>query len=129
MESAAFCASKVKSVMVLGKASVPFENILGKEIGERIAKLFTSKGVNLQMSSNIEKFVGENGKLTQVIANGVAIPADLCIVGLGSQYDTKFLQESGISLTENGAVEVDEVLYLNWTLIFECDLLFPRRAV
>lgn len=109
MESAAFVANKVKSVTVLGRSSVPFENILGKDIGQQIADLFKSKGVNLIMNSNVEKFVGENGKVTHVVADGQSIPADICITGLGVKYGTEFLKNSGISLTKKGSIDVNEV--------------------
>ena len=109
MESAAFVAGKVKSVTVLGRSTVPFEQILGKDIGQQIADLFKSKGVNLIMSSKVEKFVGANGKLTHVVADGQSIPADICITGLGVTYDTPFLTNSGVKTTKKGSVDVNEV--------------------
>lgn len=120
MESAAFVANKVKSVTVLGRSSVPFENVLGKDIGQQIADLFTSKGVKLIMNSNVEKFVGENGKLTHVVADGQSIPADLCITGLGVRFETDFLKDSGITLTKKGSVDVNEVQIAN--LIILCHI-------
>ncbi len=109
MEAAAFAVGKVKSVTVFGRSEVPFENILGQEVGARIAKLYETKGVKLVMKSNVEKFLGENGKLTHVVVNGESVPADVCIVGLGTQFDTDFLKSAGVKLIDNGCVDVDDV--------------------
>ena len=109
MEAAAFCANKVASVTVIGRTEVPFENTLGKTIGKSIGNFFESKGVKLINNANCEKFIGENNKLTGVVVNGETIPADICIVGLGIAYDTNFLKNSDVKLTDQGAIEVDEV--------------------
>ena len=109
MEAAAFCAGKVASVTVIGRSEVPFENTLGKAVGKSIGNFFESKGVKVIGNANVEKFVGESNSLTGVVLNGETIPADICIVGLGIAYDTKFLTGSDVKLTGHGAIEVDEV--------------------
>lgn len=109
MEAAAYCVNKVASVIVVGRTEVPFENVLGNAIGKSIGNLFESKGVKLIGNAQAEKFVGENGKLTGVVVSGQIIPADVCIVGLGVEYDTCFLKDTNVKLTSNGAVDVNEV--------------------
>lgn len=39
--------------------------------------------------------------------------ADLLILGIGSTFNTEFLNESGINVLQNGSVETDEFLQTN----------------
>lgn len=119
MESAAYCSPKVGRVTVIGRSAVPFVENLGLEVGARFQKYFESRGVSYRNNSNVVRFEGENNKLTKVVLNtGETIPADICIVGIGSEYDTDFLKESGIILTKHGAIEVDEYLRTNIDGVF-----------
>ncbi|XP_065201959.1 apoptosis-inducing factor 3-like isoform X2 [Planococcus citri] len=119
MESAAYCAPKVARVTVIGRSSVPFSDTLGEEVGDRFKRYFESRGVSYRNNSNVVRFEGENDKLTQVVLNtGEVIPADICIVGIGSEYDTGFLKDTGVTLTKNGAIEVNEYLQTNLDGVF-----------
>lgn len=60
MEAAAFCVSRCASVTVVGRSQAPFQESLGLALGERIAKLFTDKGVNLKMSKTLTAIKGES---------------------------------------------------------------------
>lgn len=116
MESASYCAPKVGRVTVLGRSEVPFHDVLGKEVGQRIVELFESKGVSILNNTHAVRFEGSDNKLTHVVLNnGKTIPADICIVGIGSEYDTKFLSNTDIKLTKQGAIEVDEVSFIEST--------------
>lgn len=110
MESAAYCSPKVSRVTVIGRSAVPFLENLGTEVGARFQKYFESRGVSYRNNTNVVRFEGENNKLTQVVLDtGETIPADICIVGVGSDYDTGFLKDAGVILTKQGAIEVNEV--------------------
>lgn len=115
MEAAAFCASKVKSVTVVGRGAVPFQESLGKEVGERITKLFESKGVKFVMKANVSSF--EKNEKNDVTAanldNGTTIPADLVIVGIGTVLNTNYLDGKGVELNGQKAVVVNEYLETN----------------
>lgn len=113
MESAAYCAPKVGRVTVLGRTDVPFLDSLGREFGQRIVELFETHGVHIRNNVYAVKFEGSDNKLTGVVLNtGETIPAEICIVGIGSEYDTKFLSETDIKLTKQGAIEVNEVIFV-----------------
>lgn len=113
METASYCVDKVKSVTVIGNSKVPFQAILGEKIGKRIMELFESKGVVMKMKTSFKAFEGENGTLRYVVlADGTKLPADICIVGIGAQQTTKFLDGSGVNVNKDGSVEVDEVIII-----------------
>jgi len=113
MEAAAFCVNKVKSVVVVGRGSVPFEPVLGTAVGGRIKQLYEEKGVQFALGSDVDKFVGDGAKVTAVqLQNGNSLPADVVIVGIGARPATAFLSDSGVNM-ERGAVVVDEVTNLH----------------
>ncbi|GLV38280.1 uncharacterized protein CBL_12929 [Carabus blaptoides fortunei] len=114
MEAAAYCVSKVKSVTVVGRGSVPFKPLFGEEIGRQVMKVFEEKGVQFVMHSGLTKCIGENGKLTGVeLKDGRTLPADICIMGVGSSLYTEFLQDSGVDLNSDGSITVNEYLETN----------------
>lgn len=112
MEAAAFCASKVKSVTVVGRGAVAFQESLGKEVGERITKLFDSKGVKFVMQANVSSFEKDaEGNVTSVnLDNSSSLPADLVIVGIGTVLNTDYLDGKGVDLNGQKAVKVNEYL-------------------
>lgn len=109
MEAAAFCVNKVKSVTVVARGSVPFQPVLGEEVGARIKQLFEEKGVHFRLGLDITSFEGE-GKVTGVkLSDGEVLPADVVILGIGAQPSTSFLKETGIDL-QRGAVVVNKFM-------------------
>lgn len=52
MEAAAYCVGKCASVTVVGRSSVPFKELFGEEIGERIKREFVGKGKPLKSHLN-----------------------------------------------------------------------------
>ncbi|KAL1456948.1 hypothetical protein WDU94_001631 [Cyamophila willieti] len=115
MEAAAFCASKVKSVTVVGRGAVPFQESLGKEVGERITKLFESKGVKFVMKANVSTFDKDDACNVKAVNldNSTTLPADLVIVGIGTVLNTNYLDGKGVELNGQKAVMVNEYLQTN----------------
>ena len=47
-------------------------------------QLLVEKGVRFHFQTTAKEFVGENGKLKQVVLkDGTVLPAELCVVGIG----------------------------------------------
>jgi NADPH-dependent 2,4-dienoyl-CoA reductase/sulfur reductase-like enzyme len=101
-------------VTVIGMEAVPFERVLGPEIGKRMMDLHESKGVRFIMKSTVGKFLGSDGRVTACAikdSNGnitMNIDADVVIIGSGVIPATEFLK--GIELGPMGAIKVDEYL-------------------
>lgn len=113
MEAAAYCVENVKSVTVIGRDIVPFRAILGKEIGSRLMALHKEKGVLFKMESGVARFLaGPSGDTVNEVelTDGSILPADVCVIGIGSDPATKFLDGSGVNLDKSGAVIVNKVM-------------------
>lgn len=109
MEAAAGLAQKGLQVTVVSPSSVPFEKILGQEIGKLFQQVHEEQGVKFLLGSKAQKFEG-NGKVEAVILeNGDRLTTDLVVVGVGVQPATEFLK--GVELHEKDrSVIVDEYL-------------------
>ncbi|XP_041349641.1 apoptosis-inducing factor 3-like [Gigantopelta aegis] len=120
LEVAAFMASrKTNSITVIGRSSMPLQVILGKQVGAVYKKLHEEKGVKFYFENSIKEFVGENGKVKEVLlADGTKLPADICVLGIGVVPSTDFLKNSGINLTSRGFVTVDKGLKTNVAGVF-----------
>lgn len=116
MEAAAYCVEKVKSVTVIGRDTVPFRGVLGEEIGARLMALHKEKGVLFKMESGVTRFIaGPSGDTVNEVElkDGSTLPADVCIVGIGSSPATKFLDGSGVNIDKSGGIIVNKHLESN----------------
>ncbi|KDQ56956.1 hypothetical protein JAAARDRAFT_35554 [Jaapia argillacea MUCL 33604] len=123
MELVATVVKRVKSVDVIGMESVPFETVLGKEVGGGIMKFHEGKGVKFHMKAKVGKIVssGETeGSVGGVIVESEGqepqtIAADVVIMGVGVAPATSYLlpeNSKGFEgvLEKDGGVKVDEYL-------------------
>uniref|UniRef100_H2Z8R6 Rieske domain-containing protein n=1 Tax=Ciona savignyi TaxID=51511 RepID=H2Z8R6_CIOSA len=84
MEVAASLVSKAASVSVCEFFSVPFERVLGREVGLFLQKLHESKGVKFFMNASMVELKGEEGAVSKaVLKDGSELEADLVIAGVG----------------------------------------------
>ncbi|CAG8569057.1 15640_t:CDS:2, partial [Racocetra fulgida] len=103
MEVAAMCAKKVK-VSVIGMEKVPFERVLGLEVGGAIQKLHEASGVSFYLQSGVKEI-----EPLMILADGRKIPADVIVIGAGVAPATGFLKDSpGFTLEKDGSLKVDE---------------------
>ncbi|CAI9614657.1 unnamed protein product [Staurois parvus] len=81
MEVAAFLSDKANSVSVIGKSSVPFQAVLGDQIGALAMKLLEEHGVNFYMRTEAREIHGENGQVKEVLLrNGTVLLLMLCLL-------------------------------------------------
>lgn len=128
MEAASSLAQRDIEVTVVAPGTVPFEKILGGDIGKTFRKLHESNGVSFRMGTKVKQFEG-NGKVeTALLENGERLNADLVIVGIGVEPVTEFLQ--GVELNEkDNSVNVDEYLQAADNLYVAGDIArFPYAA-
>lgn len=104
-------------VIVIGMENVPFERVLGLEIGTTLQNLHQEKGVEFRMKATVQRFeANTDGSVKSVVVkleNGreEVIPADLVIIGAGIICSTQFLEGvDGIELARDKSVIVDETL-------------------
>ena len=128
MEAASSLTQRGIKVTVVAPGTVPFEKILGKDIGTMFQKLHEANGVTFQMGTKVLQFEG-NGKVeVAVLENGESLNADLVVVGIGVEPVTEFLQ--GVELNEKDkSVNVDEYLQAADNLYVAGDIArFPDAA-
>uniref|UniRef100_H2Z8R5 Rieske domain-containing protein n=1 Tax=Ciona savignyi TaxID=51511 RepID=H2Z8R5_CIOSA len=109
MEVAASLVSKAASVSVCEFFSVPFERVLGREVGLFLQKLHESKGVKFFMNASMVELKGEEGAVSKaVLKDGSELEADLVIAGVGMIPATEFLKDNGMSISSHGFLNVDK---------------------
>jgi len=105
----------LKSIDVVGDSEVPFEVVLGKEVGRGLMKFHEKNGVKFHMkasgglkeykpSSSNPKAVG-----SVVLQDGTEIPADVVVLGVGVRPATDFLKATKLkeAMREDGGLYVD----------------------
>ncbi|CAG8592342.1 16034_t:CDS:10, partial [Acaulospora colombiana] len=105
--------SKKANISVIGMEKVPFERILGFDVGGALQKFHEANGVKFYMSASVKGIEPSNTDPTKggavVLADGARIPADIIIVGAGVAPATEFLKNSpGFQLEKDGSIKVDE---------------------
>ncbi|XP_048468596.1 apoptosis inducing factor mitochondria associated 4 isoform X2 [Rhincodon typus] len=119
MEIAACLVEKASSVSVVGTSEVPYQHVLGTEIGKTIMKAFELEGVKFYMTDHVIELRGENGLLKEAaLASGKVLPADMCVVGIGVTPATNYLHGSQIKTDPKGTVMVDEYMETNVDGVF-----------
>ena len=99
MEVASSLNQQGLEVTVVTPSAVPFEKVLGKEVGELLMQIHESHGVKFELESKAIAFKGE-GKVSSVeLESGELLPADMVVVGIGVEPATDFVD--GILLNED----------------------------
>ncbi|KAG9127258.1 hypothetical protein FRC07_015116 [Ceratobasidium sp. 392] len=105
---------KLASLDVIGMEEVPFEKILGKEVGTGLMNFHKKQGVKFHMKSKIAKLSGSKNVssvgFTDASGQDQTIEVDAVIMGTGVAPATDFLKSSGFNLEKDGGVAVNELL-------------------
>lgn len=94
-------------VVLVEPQPTPLASVLGETIGELVARLHRSEGVDVRCGVGVAEVSGDDRVRKVTLGDGSEIEADLVIVGIGSHPATGWLEDSGIAL-DNGVV-CDEV--------------------
>lgn len=92
------------------------DNILSPfdyEISNHLEYELINNGINLLLKEKVIKFQDNNNTIKIYLESGKVIETELVILSIGVSPDTKFLENSGISLGEKGHIIVDEYLKTN----------------
>lgn len=106
----------VEAFETLGKkvTLIDFENrimakYLDKEFTDIAEKEFADHGINLVLGEKVQKFKGENGKVTEVVTEHGSYQGDLVILCIGFAPSTKLVQGK-LDTLPNGAIIIDEYM-------------------
>ena len=110
MEAASSLIAEGRQVTVIAQEKVPFERVLGPEIGAMFQKLHEEKGVHFATQAEVTELVGEAGRVTGVrLKSGQTLPAEAVVLGVGVRPATDFLQEA-FTLEKDGGLAVNDYL-------------------
>jgi len=109
MEAAASLTQAGLSVTVVSPERVPFEKILGPNLGSRIQRLHEEKGVQFRLNQKATGFEGGDRVEAVITEGGESIAADMVVVGIGIEPATQICD--GMKLHPgDGSIVVDAYL-------------------
>ena len=94
LETAAALRERGLDVHVVSLDARPLEKILGPQLGDFIRALHESHGVQFHMGESIATIGAETVTLT----DGVQVPADLVIIGVGVRPRTTLAESAGLAV-------------------------------
>lgn len=107
-------------VTVIAPDKVPFEKILGAEIGQLFLREHEEHGVHFMLGESVTGFEGDELVGRVLLASGRSVDADLVIVGMGVRPATEILD--GLALHSDGGVITDEYLRIAESLYAAGDI-------
>ena len=109
MEAAASLIQQGLKVTVVSPSKVPFQKILGDELGKMFQQVHESNGVEFKFETKATEFVGKDRVEQVTLDSGEQIAADMVIIGVGVEPNTNYLQ--GIKLNEKDrSIQVNSYL-------------------
>ncbi|RBM05895.1 benzene 1,2-dioxygenase [Novacetimonas cocois] len=105
MEAAAALRQHGANVTIVADPAIPFENVLGVEIGGRLRALYEANGVVYRGGRRVAKIVGDDHVGGVILDNGESLAADTVVAGIGVRPATDFLPQS--LLAGDGGIDVD----------------------
>ena len=106
---AAFSLKKLGlDVTVIAPDQVPFQKVLGAEIGQLFLREHEEHGVHFMLGESVTGFEGEELVGRVLLASGRNVDADLVIAGIGVRPATDIL--GGLALHSDGGVITDDHL-------------------
>jgi apoptosis-inducing factor 3 len=127
MEVAASLRERGLTVTVIGQEEIPFENLLGKEVGRAFLNLHKEHGVEFRLSSKVAALEGNPTVQSVTLHSGERLPADLVVVGFGVTPDTAYAGR--LARAKDGGLLVDASLRVAEGLYAAGDVAhFPYRG-
>lgn len=124
METAASLKTRGCAVTVVAPDEVPFQKILGTEIGRLFKDIHEKKGVSFRLGASVANFEGNEKIEAVLLEDGERLEADIVVVGVGVKPATDFLQ--GLELHKDGGVIANKYLEIGESLYAAGDIThFP----
>lgn len=118
--AASLAGGRGVTVTVVAPEVVPFDRILGDDIGRMFQQTHEQNGVQFCLNDGVVGFTGEGGQIRSVeLKSGERLDADFVVVGIGVMPATNFLRGSGLSLNEKDqSVQVNRHLQTSYPDIY-----------
>ena len=102
-EVAATARDRGLEVSMIEVAPVPFERVLGAEMGEVLADVHRDHGVEVITGIGVDSLKGNSKVEKVVLTDGREIEADVVVIGIGVIPNTEWLEGSGLEI-DNGVL-------------------------
>lgn len=106
MEVASSLTARGCEVTVVAPDEVPFQKLLGPQIGRLFQAIHEEHGVRFKLGVSVAGFNDPEQVTAVILENGERLNADLVVVGVGVKPGTEFVE--GVTLHTDGGVIVDE---------------------
>ena len=90
-------------VVLVEPQPTPLASVLGEQIGELVARLHRTEGVDVRCGVGVTEIRGTDHVEQVVLSDGSELDADIVVVGVGSRPSTDWLEGSGVTI-DNGVV-------------------------
>lgn len=100
LEVAAAARANDCRVTLIEPQAVPLERVVGPEIGAWFGELHAAHGVQLRLGTGVVGFTGGDRVNGVVTDGGVALPADLVVVGVGIRPRTELAEAAGATVED-----------------------------
>ena len=82
-----------------------------KEFAKKAEHLLSDRGVHVRTSAGVKKLNGKDGKVSTVLLeNGEELEANAVILSMGYEPNTELAERSGLRMTDEGFIAVDEYM-------------------
>jgi NADPH-dependent 2,4-dienoyl-CoA reductase/sulfur reductase-like enzyme/nitrite reductase/ring-hydroxylating ferredoxin subunit len=108
MEVASSLRARGCEVTVVAPDEVPFQKILGPQIGRLFQDIHQEHGVKFKLGTSVSGFDNERKVSAAMLEDGERLDADLVVVGVGVKPNTDFIE--GLVMHQDGGVIVDEYM-------------------
>lgn len=98
-----------KEVVLVDAFDRILSKYLDKEFTDKAEDAFTHEGIELALGQMVQRFEGDNGKVTKVITDKAEFEADLVIMCIGFKPNS-VLVEGQLDTMDNGAILVDKYM-------------------
>jgi 3-phenylpropionate/trans-cinnamate dioxygenase ferredoxin reductase component len=103
-EVAASLTATGSSCAIVMQEDEPLERVLGARAGRFFADVLASHGVAIHAGDELAGFEGE-GRVRKVLTrNGLELPAELVVVGVGVTPEVRLAKAAGLEIGERGGV-------------------------
>ena len=84
--------------------------VLDPTIAELLSVHLQEQGVTLALGEQVVRFEGKDRLSAVVVASGSAYPAEIAVVGIGTEPNITIARDAGIELGKRGSIRVDNAL-------------------
>ncbi|MFD4369400.1 NAD(P)/FAD-dependent oxidoreductase [Rhodococcus sp. NPDC058521] len=99
-EVAASLASMGLKVTIVESASAPLAFSLGERVGTMVGRILIDRGVEIRAGVGVAGIAGDPTVTAVTLSDGTTLPADIVVVGVGSNPVVDYLDGSGILLAD-----------------------------